>query len=182
MLGYGDDDDAATAVDNCSSRSLRVRAGKYDGGVSARGGDGRRIHRDGSASSRDARFVAIHDATLERTTNGRGAVRDFTLAELRELDAGSWFVAKSETRRGVVSFAGERIPTLEEILEFAREANVVFYLEIKADVARGAENILAGALVAALGGALRGPREVARVIVISFDAELLRECGSAMRR
>src|SRR4029077_8408037 len=138
--------------------------------------------------SRDARFVAIHDATLARTTNGRGAVRDFTLAELRELDAGSWFDAKSKAKsdaasaaeRGAMSggagaaqFAGERIPTLEEILEFAREANVVFYLEIKADAARGAENMLPGALVAALGDALRGPQEAARVIVISFDAELL---------
>jgi len=138
--------------------------------------------------SRDARFVAIHDATLERTTNGRGAVRDFTLAELRELDAGSWFDAKSKTKRDSASaaergamsggasaaeFAGERIPTLEEILEFAREANVTVYLEIKAGAARGAENMLAGALVAALAGALRGPQEAARVIVISFDAELL---------
>jgi len=40
--------------------------------------------------SRDARFVAIHDATLNRTTNGQGAVHDMTLAELRKLDAGSW--------------------------------------------------------------------------------------------
>src|SRR5713226_4053262 len=41
--------------------------------------------------SRDARFVAIHDATVNRTTNGQGAVHDMTLAELRKLDAGSWF-------------------------------------------------------------------------------------------
>jgi len=39
--------------------------------------------------SRDARFVAIHDATVNRTTNGQGAVRDLTLADLRKLDAGS---------------------------------------------------------------------------------------------
>jgi glycerophosphoryl diester phosphodiesterase len=138
--------------------------------------------------TRDARFVAIHDATLERTTNGRGAVRDFTLAELRELDAGSWFDAKSKVKRdaasaaeraaksggvGAAKFAGERIPTPEEILAFARERDVGFYLEIKAEAARGAENVLAGALVAALGNALRGPQEAARVIVISFDAGLL---------
>src|ERR1039457_1736716 len=55
--------------------------------------------------TRDARFVAIHDKTLERTTNGKGAVRDFTLAELRELDAGMWFDRQ---------FMGQRIPTLEE--------------------------------------------------------------------
>ena len=53
--------------------------------------------------TRDARFVAIHDKTLERTTNGKGAVRDFTLAELRELDAGMGFPRK---------FMGQGIPTL----------------------------------------------------------------------
>jgi len=36
-------------------------------------------------------FVAIHDATVNRTTNGQGAVHDMKLAELRRLDAGSWF-------------------------------------------------------------------------------------------
>src|SRR2546430_12146423 len=41
--------------------------------------------------SRDAHFVAIHDATVNRTTNGHGAVHDMKLAELRRLDAGSWF-------------------------------------------------------------------------------------------
>jgi glycerophosphoryl diester phosphodiesterase len=62
--------------------------------------------------SRDARFVAIHDSTLNRTTNGQGAVHDMTLANLRRLDAGSWFGSE---------FAGERIPTLEELLEFSKK-------------------------------------------------------------
>jgi glycerophosphoryl diester phosphodiesterase len=35
--------------------------------------------------------VLFHDETLERTTNSAGNVRDFTLSELKELDAGSWF-------------------------------------------------------------------------------------------
>src|SRR6266702_780459 len=65
--------------------------------------------------SRDARFVAIHDATVNRTTNGQGAVHDMTLADLRRLDAGSWFGSE---------FAGERIPTLEEILEFSKKNDV----------------------------------------------------------
>ena len=69
--------------------------------------------------SRDAHFVAIHDDTVNRTTNGQGAVHDMTLTELRRLDAGSWFGSE---------FAGERIPTLEEILEFSKKNDVVFYL------------------------------------------------------
>src|SRR5207244_1992987 len=72
--------------------------------------------------SRDAHFVAIHDGTVNRTTNGRGSVHDLTLVELRELDAGSWFGSE---------FSGERIPTLEEILQFSKKNDVVFYLEMK---------------------------------------------------
>src|ERR1700722_10628633 len=36
--------------------------------------------------TREGRFVAIHDSMLQRTTNGQGAVHDYTLAELREMD------------------------------------------------------------------------------------------------
>lgn len=51
--------------------------------------------------SRDGALVALHDADVDRTTDGTGAVADKTLAELRTLDAGR----------------GERIPILEEVLE-----------------------------------------------------------------
>ncbi len=106
--------------------------------------------------SHDARFVAMHDATLDRTSNGRGLVRDFTLAQLRELDAGSWFGPE---------FAGEKIPTLDEILTFAREADVVFYLEIKHEAGWGVHHGVAGAL--------RAANESARTVVISFDPSML---------
>ena len=106
--------------------------------------------------SRDARFVAIHDATVNRTTNGQGAVRDMTLAELRRLDAGSWFGS---------AFAGERIPTLEEILEFSKKNDVVFYLEIKPGGPWGGEQSLIGAL--------RESGEIPRTVVISFDPAIV---------
>ena len=41
--------------------------------------------------TRDGQLVVIHDATVDRTTNGKGAVAGLTLAEVRRLDAGSWF-------------------------------------------------------------------------------------------
>ena len=106
--------------------------------------------------SRDARFVAIHDVTVNRTTNGQGAVHDMTLTELRRLDAGSWFGSE---------FAGERIPTLEEILEFSKKNDVVFYLEIKPAGTWGGEH--------ALVSALRESGEIPRVVVISFDASIV---------
>jgi glycerophosphoryl diester phosphodiesterase len=106
--------------------------------------------------TRDSRLVAIHDQTVNRTTNGQGAVHDLTLADLRKLDAGSWFGSE---------FAGERIPTLEEILDFAKKNDVVFYLELKPGGSWGGEHSLIGAL--------RESGEIARTIVISFDAGIL---------
>jgi glycerophosphoryl diester phosphodiesterase len=55
--------------------------------------------------------VVIHDVTVDRTTNGVGKVSDFTLSELKELDAGSWFADE---------FVGTQIPTLEETLELTQ--------------------------------------------------------------
>ncbi len=106
--------------------------------------------------TRDTRLVAIHDDTLDRTTNGHGPVHRLTRAEVRELDAGSWFGPQ---------FAGERIPTIQEILAFARESDVIFYLEIKPGNTWGVEH--------ALVGALREAGEAARVIILSFDAAVL---------
>ncbi len=73
--------------------------------------------------SRDGELVVIHDDTLERTTNGSGRVQDYDLARLRQLDAGAWFGA---------GFAGERIPTLAEVLELAR-GRTLLNIEIKAE-------------------------------------------------
>ncbi|MEJ2013385.1 MAG: glycerophosphodiester phosphodiesterase family protein [Anaerolineales bacterium] len=56
--------------------------------------------------SADGCVVVHHDLTLERTTNGEGLLRKKTLAELRQLDAGSHFDPR---------FRGEQIPTLEEV-------------------------------------------------------------------
>lgn len=59
----------------------------------------------------DGHFVVMHDASVNRTTNGRGRVSKLTLAEIRRLDAGSWFGPQ---------FAGERVPTLREALRNLR--------------------------------------------------------------
>ena len=56
----------------------------------------------------DGFAVLMHDETVDRTTDGSGAVRDLTFAELRMLDAGSWFSDE---------FAGTRVPELAEFLD-----------------------------------------------------------------
>ena len=64
-------------------------------------------------------------------------MHDFTLAELRQLDAGMWFDRE---------FMGQRIPTLEEVLQFGKEHDVIFYLEVKYDAAWGMHHSLVAEL------------------------------------
>jgi glycerophosphoryl diester phosphodiesterase len=106
--------------------------------------------------TRDAHFVALHDESVDRTTNGHGPVQNMTLAEVRRLDAGSWFASE---------FTGERIPTLDDILEFARKNDTVFYLELKPSGFWGGEH--------ALISQLRNSTEIARSVIISFDPVIL---------
>ena len=92
------------------------------------------------AVSRDGVLVCIHDLTLERTTNveevfpdrfvedkssgtpvRRWLVNDFTLAEIKRLDAGSWFTPK---------FAGARIPTFQEAVDLVK-GKAGLYPELK---------------------------------------------------
>lgn len=58
--------------------------------------------------SRDGVLVLLHDRSVDRTSNGRGEIDQFTLEQLRQLDAGSWFAPP---------FDGEAIPTLEQTLQ-----------------------------------------------------------------
>lgn len=109
--------------------------------------------------TRDARIVAIHDSTLDRTTNGNGQVHLHTLKEIRALDAGAWF------QQDAASFAGEQVPTLREILEFAKEQDVIFYLEIKSGPAWGVEH--------AVVASLRDRGATARVVILSFEPATL---------
>ncbi len=104
--------------------------------------------------TKDGHLAVIHDDTLERTTNGTGLVREKTLAELKTLDAGSWFGPE---------YAGERVPTLDEVLAWAHERGVFVDIEIK-----NAPYYYVG-IEPAVVDALRRHDMVERVIVISFD-------------
>lgn len=72
--------------------------------------------------SSDGRLVLIHDETLNRTAGAEGWVKDAAYEHLRSLDAGSWFDEQ---------FAGERIPSLEELLDLIRGKNTLLNLELK---------------------------------------------------
>ena len=71
--------------------------------------------------SRDRQLVVIHDDTVDRTTNGSGKVNTLTRDALNQLDAGSWFNPR---------FAGERLPTLAQVLDTAK-GRLLVNIEIK---------------------------------------------------
>jgi len=106
----------------------------------------------------DGRLVIFHDDELGRTTDGTGPLAERTLDELRRLDAGAWFDA---------AWAGQRIPTLDEVLELAR-GRLLLNLELKSR--RWDE---AGLLE--LTQALDRHRARGRVLVTGFDADLIDE-------
>lgn len=63
----------------------------------------------------DGHLIVIHDDTVDRTTNGTGAVKDLTLDEIRALDAGN----------------GEQVPTFEEVIQLAKDEGVMILPEAK---------------------------------------------------
>ncbi len=85
--------------------------------------------------SRDGRLVIMHDATVDRTTNGTGKVAELTFSGLRALDAGSWFGE---------AFAGTKVPTLEEVLAaIPKGVRMNVHLADVAGVAMQAASLLA---------------------------------------
>lgn len=87
--------------------------------------------------TKDKQLAVIHDATIDRTTNGSGKVRDFTLKELKELSAGAWFSPE---------YTAERIPILTEVLEWIQDKDLELNIEIKyatLDFAEYEEKVLA---------------------------------------
>lgn len=105
--------------------------------------------------SADGHLVVIHDPWLDRTTAGRGLVRDLTLAQIQQWDAGSWYAPP---------FAGEQVPTLAAVL--AATEPMRLFIELKAGSIHypGIEEDLLRLIAAARG----------RVQVSSFDHQALR--------
>ncbi|MCC6510900.1 MAG: glycerophosphodiester phosphodiesterase family protein [Pirellulaceae bacterium] len=81
----------------------------------------------------DGHLVLLHDAKLERTTNGSGDVGTKTLKEIRELDAGGKFDA----------YRGEKVPTLDEMLQFSEQYQIDLLLDLKESGEEYAEKIVA---------------------------------------
>lgn len=103
--------------------------------------------------TKDGKLAVIHDDKVDRTTNGTGFVRHFTMKELETLDAGSWFSP---------SFQGEKIPDLEAVLHKYHN-KIGLLIEIKSSKTQPGIEKAIGRLIDRLGPS-------ANTIVQSFDA------------
>lgn len=103
--------------------------------------------------SKDDELIVIHDYDLDATTNGKGPVKGYTLAEIKNMDAGSWFDE---------AFTGERIPTLQEVIEVL-DPETLINIELKTETPAtdGLEN--------AVVDVIREYNLYSRVIVSSFN-------------
>lgn len=108
--------------------------------------------------TKDDQLVVIHDATVDRTTDGSGLVSAMSLDAIRGLDAGRWFGAE---------FTGERVPLLEEVLRLVR-GRALIQIEIKNDPTP-TTGIGARVVDAIVGCGIEGD-----ALVMSFDHEAVR--------
>lgn len=80
--------------------------------------------------TKDEEVIVMHDYNLDRTTDGKGSVKAHTLSEIKTYSAGAWFCEE---------FKEEKVPTLEEVLQFLPK-HVMLNVEIK-NIARDRANI-----------------------------------------
>jgi glycerophosphoryl diester phosphodiesterase len=135
--------------------TLAAIAGALELGVSA-------VEIDVQAT-RDGRVVVIHDPTLDRTTSGRGDVRELTLAEVRAVSAGY------PSRFGS-AWAGEHVPMLAEVLTLLRDRARTL-IEIKKESVTDDE---AGGIEALTVAEIRRLGVADKVALISFDQRAIR--------
>jgi len=118
----------------------------------------------------DQALVCLHDAGLGRTTNGRGPVREHTLAEIRRLDAGGSFGRNGHRGvPGAPGVGGVRVPTLPEALD-ALPASALVDVEVKC---RGEGPDGPARVADLLAATLAGRPDRDRILVSSFSRKLV---------
>lgn len=111
--------------------------------------------------SKDGRLVVIHDEKLDRTTSLKGYIKDFTYDEIRQGDASFRFSEKT----GFV-----KVPTLEEVLDWAAKGDFLVNVELKNSIVRYdgmGEKVL---------GLISDYKLEDRIIISSFNHESLAHC------
>jgi glycerophosphoryl diester phosphodiesterase len=113
----------------------------------------------------DGRLAMMHDLTLDRTTSGEGRIADRSWAEVRALDAGSWFGP---------GFAACRVPSLEETIELVVGAGLALCVEIKGEARETPATAVAVATL------LRDRGLLDQVFISSFDHAALQAARDAV--
>ncbi len=110
--------------------------------------------------TKDGELVVIHDEKIDRTSNGKGFVKDMTLKELEKFDFGEWYSP---------NFKGEKIPTLREVLKIFTATHHHLNIELKSDVFpyEGMEQKVLSMLDEL--------KLVDRAVISSFNHEMVRE-------
>ncbi len=75
--------------------------------------------------TRDGKLIVCHDETLDRTTNGKGFIKDCDYEYIKGLDAGGWFGEK---------FKSERVPLLSELLRLVKDNGLILNIELKSGI------------------------------------------------
>ncbi len=117
--------------------------------------------------TRDGIPVVIHDSSLRRTSGLSQRVADLTWAEIRSVNVGSWFAQRQGLAPG--TFAGETVPSLEELFELFQSNDLKLYLEMKCDSMAEYRP-----LAKACCELIEAQRLKARVMIECFQLEALR--------
>lgn len=112
----------------------------------------------------DGQIVVFHDATVERVTNGQGNLLDLDFAALQVLDAAAHFPGGWPQP--------ERVPTLQEVLDLARQGHVQVYIEIKSSKHGKTVGRYPGIAEAVARDVLAADM-LTQVMVMSFDWDIL---------
>lgn len=113
------------------------------------------------ALSADGELIVIHDDSVDRTSTGSGSLGDLTAEQIGQLDGGSWFDSR---------FAGERIPTLAEVIKALGEFGLNINVEIKQHKHHQSLDQLVNAVHAAIS---KRPAHM-QIMISSFDPECLK--------
>lgn len=91
--------------------------------------------------TKDGQLIAMHDEKVDRTTDGTGSVKDYTLDQIKQFDAGSWF-NETYLQYAKPEYEGLKVPSLEEVFQkFGKNAS--YYIETKSpDIYPGMEKEL----------------------------------------
>lgn len=116
--------------------------------------------------AKNGEVVVFHDSTLNRVSNIKGRVTDFTVEELQKTDIGSWFNNRFPNKANPL-FPNEKVASLKQTLEFLKDFRGLIYIEIKC------KDSEVGQISEAVFNLIKDSHLLPQVIVKSFQLEVI---------